>query len=135
MNIIFIKPFYLHRDSNLVLEHICDDNSFDEVQSDKTSRKNNTNNEDVICDVCCNENPVTEMIANSCSHEFCRVCWNSYLRVKIFEGLVEENLTCAQQNCSTMVDENLILDIIREEEVLARYYHLVTWDTLFQIQN
>jgi len=73
---------------------------------------------DIIeCSICGED--TNKCFALSCSHLFCKDCWEQYLTMKIKEGQAV-SLQCPQYKCQMIVDDRAVKELV-SEETYARY--------------
>ena len=77
-----------------------------------------------VCDVCCNDEDGLQTLALSCSHRFCRDCYEQYLTQKICEEGESRRIQCMATSCKLIVDEKTI-EMVVKPEVHARYRQLL----------
>jgi ariadne-1 len=53
-------------------------------------------------------------------------CWRQYLTNKIISDGVCNAITCAENGCDIIVDDQTITDIVKEPKVRAKYQYLIT---------
>ncbi|CAG2123485.1 unnamed protein product, partial [Medioppia subpectinata] len=115
------KYFDSNRDQLFSDAHIIDPKA---VVSSSSSAVAKTRSK--ICLICYNDMNDEEMTSISCGHEFCVYCWRQYLTNKIISEGVCNAISCAQNGCDIIVDDNTIHNIIEEPKVLVKYRYLMT---------
>ncbi|XP_077997276.1 uncharacterized protein LOC144450510 [Glandiceps talaboti] len=76
--------------------------------------------EDTVCDICADNISKTEdPVDMPCNHQFCRVCWESYLTGKIQEGCAH-NIRCPAFDCTKLVPIETIENLVSRD--MARRY-------------
>ncbi|XP_070570683.1 ankyrin repeat and IBR domain-containing protein 1-like isoform X2 [Ptychodera flava] len=79
-----------------------------------------TTHEDIICDICAgNISRSEDPVDMPCNHQFCRICWESYLTGKIQEGDAH-NILCPAYNCTKLVPLETIENLVSRD--MARRY-------------
>lgn len=89
-------------------------------ESEDTSQGEDTN---MLCDICCVEMKSWELLESggtSCNHQFCAVCWESYLTLKIQEGGASHHILCPAVKCNILVDVDFIEKMVSPD--IARKY-------------
>ena len=61
------------------------------------------------------------MFDMSCGHRYCLTCWNKYLTEKIIGAGQVGSIACPSYNCSTLVDDAVVLKILESKEVKIRF--------------
>lgn len=65
------------------------------------------------------------MIALGCHHEYCKICWDQYLTTKITDDGEAESIRCPESKCNIVVDDDTIIALVKNENVLEKYKHLM----------
>ncbi|VDO97102.1 unnamed protein product [Soboliphyme baturini] len=89
-----------------------------------TSRSITSLNE--MCQICMHSYDPTLMIGLECSHRFCMSCWITYLTTKIMDEGMGQTISCAAYKCDILVDDSIIMKVLKERKVKMRYQHLIT---------
>ncbi|CAG2176376.1 unnamed protein product [Oppiella nova] len=110
------KYFDSNRDQLFTDTHIIDPKKA--MSSVANTRKNS------LCLICYNDMNGEEMASISCGHEF--YCWRQYLTNKIIGEGVCNAISCAENGCDIIVDDNTIQKIIEDKHVLVKYQYLMT---------
>jgi ariadne-1 len=66
------------------------------------------------CSICDIECPESELFAMECKHQFCEICWNQYLTMKIQEGQSGE-IPCPSYDCGFLVHQDFVRQIVSED--------------------
>ncbi|KAE8596194.1 hypothetical protein XENTR_v10016007 [Xenopus tropicalis] len=68
-----------------------------------------------LCGICmCNISVFEDPVEIPCGHEFCRVCWESFLNLKIQEGEAH-NIFCPAYDCFQLVPVDVIESVVSKE--------------------
>ncbi|BFZ21952.1 hypothetical protein BsWGS_24991 [Bradybaena similaris] len=74
--------------------------------------------QDAECNICANTFFIAdEPVHMTCTHQFCQVCWERYLNVKIQEGDAH-HITCPAFNCTMLVPIDIIERIVSRDMAL-----------------
>ncbi|KAI1718005.1 IBR domain, a half RING-finger domain-containing protein [Ditylenchus destructor] len=73
------------------------------------------------CAICYETKP---LVGLQCGHLFCRNCWNGYLNCEIVQNGVFR-LRCPQTKCNAVLDEDVVLSLVKEPAVVKGYKRLI----------
>lgn len=79
-----------------------------------------------VCEICLRDMPHFMMTGLVCGDRFCSECWTVYLTTKIMDEGNVHRLTCAAQTCDTIVDDQIVMNLIKDPNVKLKYQHLIT---------
>ncbi|TKR77213.1 hypothetical protein L596_018226 [Steinernema carpocapsae] len=79
-----------------------------------------TNKSDLICDVCCMD--VTELMSLGCHHDYCRLCWQAHVSMRIKDGLAT-GIQCMSSKCSLVCSSELVEAVLKSGpvELIGQY--------------
>lgn len=78
------------------------------------------------CLICFSEMESGDMIGMNCGHKFCKKCWNAALKTEIMGQEKGAKITCIAHNCSTLVDDDMVKNLIADDDiVISKYKELV----------
>lgn len=69
----------------------------------------------MTCASCFDDHSGNEMLSLPCNHYMCQNCWNQFLTISINDGASCLHQTCPYPNCSTIVDETLVKDVVSSD--------------------
>lgn len=72
------------------------------------------------------------MVDLGCGHSFCKDCWSEYLKMKIIDEGASESISCAATDCGIIVDDGIVMELVKDKEVKIKYQHLMT-DSYVQV--
>jgi ariadne-1 len=72
------------------------------------------------CPLCYDDVPMEESTKLGCSHRFCNNCWQQYVELTITEGQ-SRNMKCMGFKCNESVDELVIVKLIKNKKLRAKY--------------
>ena len=84
---------------------------------------NGYNSDDLTCEICSEDINFDDLRKTKikCKHKFCSDCWFEYLKEKINNGKVYK-LTCMKHECTQILDEKFIKEIIGSNDELLKKY-------------
>nr|GLL47360.1 probable E3 ubiquitin-protein ligase ARI2 [Ipomoea trifida] len=68
----------------------------------------------VMCNICIEELPGSEMTKMDCGHCFCNSCWTEHFIVKIKEGQ-SKRIRCMAHKCFAICDESVVRKLVSKE--------------------
>eukprot|EP00123_Amoebidium_parasiticum_P016904 comp23632_c1_seq1/m.40282 comp23632_c1_seq1/g.40282 ORF comp23632_c1_seq1/g.40282 comp23632_c1_seq1/m.40282 type:complete len:505 (-) comp23632_c1_seq1:315-1829(-) len=77
------------------------------------------------CEICYDDVPQSEVYGMGCDHVFCKACWNEYLTTKIMDEGMSQQIACPATDCSILVDELTVSDLLKDPAVLKKYQYLI----------
>jgi hypothetical protein len=92
----------------------------------KTKEVVDNEEETATCIVCFDETNKSEMFGSSCNHFLCIECWNNYITIKVNDSSSDEKILCPSDNCSLLIDDDNLIDLIQEQNIRDRYQRLIT---------
>lgn len=66
------------------------------------------------------------MVDLGCGHSFCKDCWSEYLKLKIIDEGVSESISCPASDCGIIVDDGIVMKLVKDKEAKIKYQHLMT---------
>lgn len=84
------------------------------------------NSAQVDCEICFLSYPQNLMPGLDCGHRFCNACWSEYLTTKIMDEGMGETISCAAHGCDILVDDQSVMELVRDPKVRLKYQHLIT---------
>ncbi|XP_057465857.1 probable E3 ubiquitin-protein ligase ARI2 isoform X1 [Actinidia eriantha] len=66
----------------------------------------------VMCNICIEDVPGTEVTKMNCGHNFCNNCWTEHFIVKINEGQ-SKRIRCMAHKCNAICDEAIVRNLVR----------------------
>jgi len=84
----------------------------------------------------CDEEYIIEYIyvLDNCNHRYCLDCLGQMLKTKIKDGRVQE-IKCPSPNCGSQIDYNQIKQIVRDDDLFAKYEEFNLKKTLESIPD
>lgn len=79
-----------------------------------------------MCEICYIEFRDKDFTGLECGHRFCSDCWTSYLETKITNDGKSDLIKCAAHECHILVNDELVLRLIKKKDVVKRYQYLIT---------
>lgn len=81
---------------------------------------------ELICDICCLPTTPNLMFALRCSHYFCRVCWQRYLKWKIMEESQSDRIHCPSLSCQMLVEDEVVFQMVSDPTIIRRFRKLIS---------
>jgi len=105
------------------------------IEEDKKKLQEELDKKKYQCLICDEEYSI-EMIyvLDNCNHRYCIECLGLMLKTKINDGRVQE-IKCPSPNCETQIDYNQIKQIVRDDNLFARYEEYNLKRALEKIQD
>jgi len=76
------------------------------------------------CEVCACDLPDMDFTSpKGCGHKFCANCWQMHFEIQINQG-VSTTMSCMTQGCDNIIDEDMVLSILRKSDLMNKYKHL-----------
>ena len=99
----------------------CGNNDHNNNNNEKNGRIQSKNHQhQPQCDICfSDELEPNDMLAMSCGHEFCKVCWSGHIKAKLETGPAAILATCPQHKCTELFTEDEVA--IAAPDLLAKY--------------
>ena len=74
------------------------------------------------CEVCMANKKVNMYLSLKCEHQFCRECWENYLKEKVNNGIVVD-IKCMENKCNEILTQGDIRKILikNEKDVYSKY--------------
>lgn len=67
-----------------------------------------------------------EITGVGCKHEYCKDCWRQYLSTKISGDGHAGSICCPAEQCSIIVDDATIMELVSDKTVREKYQLLIT---------
>ncbi|CAA2988571.1 probable E3 ubiquitin- ligase ARI2 isoform X1 [Olea europaea subsp. europaea] len=68
----------------------------------------------VMCDICIDDVPVSDVSKMDCGHCFCNSCWTAHFIVKIKEGQ-SKRIRCMAHKCNAICDEAVVRKLVSKK--------------------
>lgn len=78
-----------------------------------------------VCEICFDSVNPKHMTGVGCEHKFCYNCWNEYLTTQIIDEGAAETIACAGHNCPILMDDETVLQLVRDSKVKSRYQQVI----------
>ena len=78
------------------------------------------------CSICFDDFNSGTFTSLTCGHYFCKDCWGGYITTSVKEGL-SGDLVCPGYKCTTLVPDELVVDIVKDEQCRKTYIKLITF--------
>ena len=63
---------------------------------------------------------------DECGHRFCNPYWTEYLTLKILSEGTSQTISCAAQNCDTLIDDITVIKLVTDSKIRTKYLNLIT---------
>lgn len=136
--IIRILLTYFSWDKDMLLEryYLADDKDRAElfkkanivwpIESDPDPASTHMDQDETMCTICYSDCPTSSMAGLACGHLFCPFCWQTYVTTKIMEDGEADSISCPAESCPILVDDEMVLRMVSEPDVRAKYRRLMT---------
>ncbi|XP_033212517.1 E3 ubiquitin-protein ligase arih1l-like [Belonocnema kinseyi] len=91
-----------------------------------SSKRCTSKTEKEQCEICFSTLTKHMMTGLECGHRFCIDCWDEYLTTKIMEEGVGQTISCAAHDCSILVDDASVMQLLKHRKVKLKYQLLIT---------
>jgi len=77
------------------------------------------------CEICLVDFSKDCLTGLQCNHLFCKYCWETYFRTKIFSNNTGGTISCPATRCDVVAHEKYILSIVKDAATRSRYHKLM----------
>lgn len=121
-----LNKFKWNKDTLLEKFYTDPEKFLEQYQINLDDKEKSLESAELVCNICFDEFPKNEIFALKCNHNFCLLCWNSYLENEI-EDQRSQMIYCPYSiDCKTLVDDKIVIKLLMEPKVVSRYQHLIT---------
>ncbi|XP_074645621.1 putative E3 ubiquitin-protein ligase ariadne-2 isoform X2 [Tubulanus polymorphus] len=79
------------------------------------------------CPVCFNKTNLDNLVGLTCSHIFCKECWEMHFQIQVSQG-ISTGIECMGEDCNILVPEDFVLTLLNKPAHREKYQHFAFRD-------